>query len=136
MVDYIVGDANYIDHDLKYCMEFNEFPFTFGDVVRVHAIFEGERDGEAWRWVIELKDHSFYYVWGWCDFTGWDCQSGARVEKAESAAAACWCELMQPFVVEVWDYNVKVLDDLRLQVDNGRRQGWYEVMDEVMDVSR
>lgn len=44
----------------------------------------GENDGPNWHWILRLEDGSFAYVEGWCDYTGWDCQSHAWVHHAEN----------------------------------------------------
>lgn len=31
--------------------------------------------------LFRLKDGTYAYVWGWCDYTGWGCQDGAEVER-------------------------------------------------------
>lgn len=44
---------------------------------------QGERDGEPWIWLVEFDksvgrddvEGRLWWVTGWCDYTGWDCQS-------------------------------------------------------------
>lgn len=69
-----------IDNDLEYCFEYNtvklgEQELTIADVFKVHAIHEGENDGESWQWVFSIKDGRLIYLQAGCDYTGWDCQS-------------------------------------------------------------
>jgi hypothetical protein len=67
-----------LDGDLVSCLEFNpQDEFQITDIVAVLAVYEGENDGKDWRWLLELKNGLFVYLTGWCDYTGWDCQSGA-----------------------------------------------------------
>lgn len=50
--------------------------FTREDVVEIIAIQDGQNDGDEWLGVFKLKDGRFLAATGWCDYTGWDCQSG------------------------------------------------------------
>ncbi len=49
------------------------------DVKNVIAADEGYNDGDSWVAIVETKDGRFAYVEAWCDYTGWDCQSGGRI---------------------------------------------------------
>jgi len=42
----------------------------------------GENDGEHWVWIVSFANGETWYAEGWCDYTGWDCQSGMEWEKA------------------------------------------------------
>lgn len=35
----------------------------------------GENDGADWLWLVRLEDGRMAFVWGGCDYTGWDCVS-------------------------------------------------------------
>jgi hypothetical protein len=70
-------DARGVDYDLLACLDYNPQPFGPGSIERVVAVWQGENDGDSWRWVILLTDGRYAYLKGWCDYTGWDCQSGA-----------------------------------------------------------
>ena len=39
---------------------------------------EGERDEGSWVWIVALDNHETWCMAGWCDYTGWDCQSGTE----------------------------------------------------------
>lgn len=65
-------------YDLPACLEYNPQSFTFDDVEEVLAVYEGEKDGEDWRWIIRLTDQTFRALEGGCDYTGWDCRSQAE----------------------------------------------------------
>ena len=78
-----------IDYDLVACLENNSQEYTIKDIEKVLAVYEGENDGEDWRWILQLKDGRFVFLQGGCDYTGWDCQSWAGstfTENAEEAA--------------------------------------------------
>jgi hypothetical protein len=37
---------------------------------------QGENDSESWIWLVKLSNGEHWWLDGWCDYTGWDCQSG------------------------------------------------------------
>lgn len=63
--------------DLWYALG-NNPPSTFtpDDVADIVAEVPGANDELSWWWIIELTNGRFALVSGWCDYTGWDCQSG------------------------------------------------------------
>ena len=73
-------------YDLEACLKYNsQEGFTLSDVTEIIAVWEGEYDGGSWEWLLKLKSpgrHEEYEKYallvGWCDYTGWDCQSGAK----------------------------------------------------------
>lgn len=71
-----------IDYDLSACCNYNDVGggFRLEDVAYVLAQITGENDGPDWHWIIAMKDHTYAYVAGGCDYTGWDCQSGGNAE--------------------------------------------------------
>lgn len=77
-----------IDYDLDACLEYNPQPFNILDIERVLAVWSGENDGDDWRWIILLRDGRYVFLQGGCDYTGWDCQSWATSEFAETAEQA------------------------------------------------
>lgn len=81
-------DQRGIDYDLIACLDNNPQPFNENDIETVLAVYEGERDEEDWRWVLQLKDGRYVFLQGGCDYTGWDCQSWADHEFAGSPAEA------------------------------------------------
>lgn len=46
--------------------------FGIGNVIKVLACSEGERDGYDWICVVQLDDGRYASLWGGCDYTGWD----------------------------------------------------------------
>lgn len=71
-----------IDSDLSSCCEYNDVGngFRLEDVAYVLAALMGENDGPDFHWIIAMKDHTYAYVSGGCDYTGWDCQSNGSAE--------------------------------------------------------
>jgi hypothetical protein len=78
-----------LGHDLCAALEYNTVTLspceTFvgesGDTLAssmVKTVLEevaGENDGADWLWLVRLEDGRIAFVWGGCDYTGWDCQS-------------------------------------------------------------
>lgn len=78
-----------LDYDLKSCLDNNsDVGIKPSDISIVLAVCEGENDGQPWYWVLQLNDGRFASLRGWCDYTGWDCQSGASIEFFDTARAA------------------------------------------------
>lgn len=72
-----------IDSDLDSNVEYNGSDmkgFRLEDVAYVLAALMGENDGPSYHWLIAMKDHTYAYVTGSCDYTGWDCQSWGSAE--------------------------------------------------------
>lgn len=44
----------------------------------------GYNDDYNWLYVVELNTGRFAYVSSWCDYTGWDCQSGGWSAEADT----------------------------------------------------
>lgn len=76
------------DEDLVDYLHYNSDSFTYRDIANVHALVPGHNDDDNWHWIIELKDGRFLWTTAWCDYTGWDCQSGGESTVALSAEAA------------------------------------------------
>lgn len=79
-----------IDYDLSAAVDFNlqGDKFRLEDVAYVLAYLQGENDGPSYHWIIAMKDRTYAYVSGGCDYTGWDCQSSAYAEITVSLKEA------------------------------------------------
>lgn len=109
------------DYDLEACLIHNPQPgFTADDIDAVLAVWEGQNDGDAWRWVLALKGGRYAVLRGWCDYTGWDCQSGAQSWIADDPFKA----MSEPHA-EIKE----VLMSLASQVAHGKNQMWREQKD-------
>lgn len=65
-----------------YACEYNEMgPTEKLGIVLFKMNQRGERDGDDWIWRIVFEDGSAWKAVGWCDYTGWDCQSNLCWEK-------------------------------------------------------
>lgn len=72
------------DYDLESYLQYNKDIFTIEDIANIHAEVPGHNDDDSWYWIIELKDGRILLTSAWCDYTGWDCQSGGSSEVANS----------------------------------------------------
>lgn len=70
------------NNDLWYCLEYNTpSSFSSDDIEDIIAEVSGMNDEFNWWWIIKLKNGSYALLSAWCDYTGWDCQSGIDFER-------------------------------------------------------
>lgn len=69
----------YDNDDIAYAFGENELGARLADIDVIVAEVVGENDELSWYWILQMKDGSFSWSEGWCDYTGWDCQSGAQI---------------------------------------------------------
>ena len=77
------------NYDLRAACEYNNIDSS--DLVDVLLEITGENDEADWHWIVTTTS-GFAYISGGCDYTGWDCQSGAERFNAatlEDAIALC-----------------------------------------------
>ncbi len=79
MPDTDKSQRSWEDYDLEACVKHNINSFSLNDISHIIGCIEGENDGAAWHWIVLLKDNTFAYITGGCDYTGWDCQSGGSI---------------------------------------------------------
>lgn len=68
-----------IDYDLKEMLGLANVPKK--EVENVLAAVYGENDGADWHYILQMKGGDYAYISGGCDYTGWDCQAGATLNK-------------------------------------------------------
>lgn len=62
---------------LAYACEYNGLgPVDGHRITGLVMVQQGERDEGSWIWHVTLDDGATWTLEGWCDYTGWDCQSG------------------------------------------------------------
>ena len=77
------------NYDLRSACEYNNIDSS--DLVDVLLEITGENDEADWHWIVTTTS-GFAYISGGCDYTGWDCQSGAeRFDAATQEAALALC---------------------------------------------
>lgn len=112
-------EARGIDFALEECLDYHpQDEFDLAAIEQVLAVREGERDGEFWYWVLRLRDGRYAALSGWCDYTGWDCRSGAESSLHATALGAA---------LSVDDNEVRGI--LIAQIFNGKDQTWREQKD-------
>ena len=77
------------DEDLISYLNYNRDIYELAEVENVLALVPGHNDEDRWYWIIRLSGNRYVYTEAWCDYTGWDCQSGGRSELAHSPFMAC-----------------------------------------------
>jgi hypothetical protein len=66
--------------DIKYAFKAIGISDRLKDIDVIIAEVCGENDGVHWYWILEMKDKSYMWVSGWCDYSGWGCQDGGDYE--------------------------------------------------------
>jgi hypothetical protein len=139
-----------IDWDLEACLENNpQETFDIPDIEKVLAVYEGENNGADWHWVLELKQPvdqkvnddpdntlhirgKYVYLNGWCDYTGWDCQSGASSQICISPIAAAHVATIAEQDSDHrchwsnWDKGIDMSGYLLEQLNKGKHETWQE----------
>lgn len=78
-----------LSYDLEAACEENSIPFS--DIQEELLEITGENDEFSWHWIVRT-DEGFAYITGWCDYTGWDCQSGAeRFDASDMLSVLALC---------------------------------------------
>ena len=116
-----------IDYDLEACLRFNpQDNFNIDDIHVVIAVWEGQNDVDSWRWILRLNTGKYAFLVGWCDYTGWDCRSGADSLLADSPSVAL--EQSQSISDDylLADNNDEVLNSLTKQIEEGKNKTWRE----------
>lgn len=106
-----------IDYDLSACLECNPQSFYEDDIEAALAVWEGERDGDAWRWILRLKDGRTMFLKGACNYTGWECKSWARSHIVTDLDFA-------------FEDDEDVYNSLMNQLVYGKEKTWSEAKDE------
>jgi hypothetical protein len=73
--------------DLIYAIHNNSGP-NVAEIDGIVLQITGENDVSDWHWIVKMKDGSFGYGHGGCDYTGWDCQSSFDWHPAATAFEA------------------------------------------------
>lgn len=70
------------DYDWQNAFEASEV--NLSDVAFIYAYADGENDGMSWLCIGRMLDGRFFFLNAWCDYAGWDCQSGGEAFFDES----------------------------------------------------
>jgi hypothetical protein len=63
-------------------------PVPMDKVKAIIASENGDNDGPDWLGLFLLTDDTYLVLSAWCDYTGWDCQSGGKGEAFPSELLA------------------------------------------------
>jgi hypothetical protein len=84
IADYDWREAFHFAQTIRTATECVSEPFSIEDVSEILKFDNGTNDEESWVMVGKLKDGRFFFLDAWCDYTGWDCQSGGDAQVANS----------------------------------------------------
>ena len=115
-----------IDYDLKACLQYNPQSFTVDEIENVLAVWEGENDGDDWRWILSMKNGKYMFLQGGCDYTGWDCESDAWSIETETPEEAITC-VTAPYSPEGTVEQIQAY--LSRQLEAGKTKTWREKKD-------
>ncbi len=102
-----------IDWDLEAALQHNIGEgLELDDIARAVCVKEGANDEENWIWYVQTNDGRVAEIDGWCDYTGWDCQSGIDItflskEFTLDGAIETWRSKMDR---EMLDPNLPIID--------------------------
>ncbi len=123
-----------LDYDLDACLRYNpQDDITPDAIEHVLAVWEGENDGDDWRWIVALTDGRFAFIQGGCDYTGWDCSSSAMSDITNTAEAAAACAKSDHFP-NYRENAEEVFDDLMSQIATRKKETWREQKDRELGV--
>ncbi len=126
-----------IDYDLSACLEYNSPDLTIDDIEMVLAVWEGEKDEDDWRWIIRKTDGSVILLVGGCDYTGWDCRSGAQSFPAASVTDALYQVATEDFSYANDRHREVIIQHMKDQLDAGvKATTWREEKDEELQPAK
>lgn len=67
------------DDDIVYAFKKNGLSKRLEDIDIIVAEVCGANDEFYWYWILKMKDKTFSWAKGQCDYTGWSCQSEAEI---------------------------------------------------------
>ena len=149
-----------VDYSICGCLEYNAQNFDVTDIEKVVAVWEGENDGDDWRWVLKVtKDCAeknggrYVFLQGGCDYTGWDCRSWATSQFTKTALKAARLSLgdvklgssspvdaglghMLGILGGGYGENMQqVFESLVSQIKSSKNKTWHETKDEELGTS-
>jgi hypothetical protein len=71
----------YNSDDIKYAFQCNGLAEKLDEIDVIVAEVCGANDEDSWFWILQMKDGTFAWAKGSCDYTGWDCQSSAEIHE-------------------------------------------------------
>lgn len=101
--------------DIRSAFNFNGLGERLKDIDVIVAEVCGANDEYSWYWVLKMKDGLFAWAEGSCDYTGWDCQSGAQIHSGFKTAK----KAIEGIVLSKYEPRKKIKECLSAQI-NGK----------------
>lgn len=76
--------------DIKYAFENNGLADKLDIIDIIVAEVCGANDEDSWYWIMKMKDGTFAWAKGSCDYTGWDCRSSADFYSGFPTSFEAW----------------------------------------------
>lgn len=134
MNEYEWYEARGIDSDMRACFEHNYVNMDIKDIKKVVAVWEGENDGDNWRWIAQINQYhhdDYVFIEAGCDYTGWDCQSWVHIQiygDFDTCIPVAMSYLMS-------QNRNDVVDSLLNQLSVGKNKTWRENMDKLLNIN-
>ena len=77
---FINKKRKYDMDDIGYAFKYNSLADRLNDIDVIVAEVCGANDEYDWYWILQMKNGTFSWASGGCDYTGWCCQSSAQIE--------------------------------------------------------
>lgn len=74
-------DSKGFGDDIRYAFNENSLSEKLDLIDVIVAEVCGENDEYEWYWILQMKDGTFSWAKGGCDYTGWDCRSSAEIKE-------------------------------------------------------
>lgn len=119
-----------MDYDFTAAVYYNDVDVDLDNVKQVLVVWQGENEGDEWRWIFVTHDSRYAFMSGGCDYTGWDCQSSCSVEYFPTIAEAVRHMITVETNTNRWEgKRVDVIKELIKQLTTGKAITWSESFD-------
>lgn len=99
--------------DIQYAFIDNQLHNELATIDVIVAEVCGENDEYSWYWILQLKDGSFAWAEGSCDYTGWGCGSDAQFHGGFSTAR----EALADMKISAYEHRKSIRECLELQIE-------------------
>jgi hypothetical protein len=85
-------------------------------ITAIYGEIEGEPDGATYHWLVGFNNGDVAYITGSCDYTGWSCQSRARITRftqKDKIVVPLWDDYNRSPANE-WEDIIRFLNETRL----------------------
>jgi len=106
--------TSYENDDIAYAFEYNWLADKLPLIDVIVAEVCGANDECGWYWILKLKDGTFAWAEGSCDYTGWDCQSGAQFNDGFKTAD----EALEALEISDYESRKGIKENLKGQLED------------------